>query len=109
MGGTVSNLLKVVRYGATEGTLSRGENARALALLQAEPAELAARRHGVKPVRARMLPAGAVIVEAILDHYAADAVRVSDAGIRDGAIQVVAHAGFAWRDRLPVLAHGWRA
>ncbi len=109
VGGTVSNLLKVVRFGATEGTLRRSENDRALALLQAEPAELAARRHGVKPVRARMLPAGAVIVEAILDHYAADAIRVSDAGIRDGAIQAAAHAGFAWRDRLPVLAHGWRA
>jgi exopolyphosphatase/pppGpp-phosphohydrolase len=109
VGGTVSNLLKVVRYGVTEGTLSRNENARALALLQAEPAELAARRHGVKPLRARMLPAGAVIVEAILDHYAADVIQVSDAGIRDGAILAVAHAGHAWRDRLPVLAHGWRA
>lgn len=108
VGGTVSNLLKVVRYGATEGTLNRNENARALALLQAEPSELAARRHGVKPIRARMLPAGAVIVEAILDHYKADAIEVSDAGIRDGAILAAAHAGHAWRDRLPVLAHGWR-
>ena len=108
VGGTVSNLLKVVRFGATEGTLSRSENARALALLEAEPSELAAQRHGVRPVRARMLPAGAVIVEAILDHYGADEIRVSDAGIRDGAILAAAHARHAWRDQLPVLAHGWR-
>jgi exopolyphosphatase/pppGpp-phosphohydrolase len=108
VGGTVSNLLKVVRFGARAGTLSRNENARALTLLSAEPSELAAKRHGVRPVRARMLPAGAVIVEAILDRYGADEVRVSDAGIRDGAILAAAHAGHAWRDRLPVLAHGWR-
>jgi exopolyphosphatase / guanosine-5'-triphosphate,3'-diphosphate pyrophosphatase len=108
VGGTVSNLLKVVRFGATEGTLSRNENDRALALLVAEPSELAAKRHAVRPVRARMLPAGAVIVEAILDRYGADEIRVSDAGIRDGAILAAAHAGHAWRDRLPVLAHGWR-
>lgn len=108
VGGTVSNLLKVVRFGVTEGTLSRSENARALTLLGAEPSEFAAKRHGVRPVRARMLPAGAVIVEAILDRYEADEIRVSDAGIRDGAILAAAHAGHAWRDRLPVLAHGWR-
>ncbi len=108
VGGTVSNLMKVVRYGASEGTLRRAENARALALLQAEPSELAAKRHAVRPIRARMLPAGAVIVEAILDRYDADEIRVSDAGIRDGAILAAAHAGHAWRDRLSTLAHGWR-
>ncbi len=108
VGGTVSNLLKVVRFGATEGTLSRSENERAMALLAAEPSELAAKRHAIRPVRARLLPAGAVIVEAILDRYGADEIRVSDAGIRDGAILAAAHAGLAWRDRLPVLAHGWR-
>ena len=108
VGGTVSNLLKVVRYGASEGTLSRTELERALALLAAEPSELAAKRHGIRPVRTRMLPAGAVIVEAILDRYEADEVRVSDAGIRDGAILAAAHAAHAWRDGLPVLAHGWR-
>jgi exopolyphosphatase / guanosine-5'-triphosphate,3'-diphosphate pyrophosphatase len=108
VGGTVSNLLKVVRFGATEGTLTRSENERALALLGAEPSELSAQRHGVRPVRARLLPAGAVIVEALLDRYAADEVQVSDAGIRDGAILAAAHAGHAWRDGLPVLAHGWR-
>ena len=108
VGGTVSNLLKVVRFGATEGTLTRSENERALALLGAEPSELSAQRHAVRPVRARLLPAGAVIVEAILDRYGADEIQVSDAGIRDGAILAAAHAAHAWRDGLPVLAHGWR-
>ena len=108
VGGTVSNLLKVVRFGATEGTLTRSENERALALLGAEPSELSAQRHAVRPIRARLLPAGAVIVEAILDRYRADEIQVSDAGIRDGAILAAAHTAHAWRDGLPVLAHGWR-
>jgi hypothetical protein len=37
-----------------------------------------------------------------------DALRVSDAGIREGAVLIADHAGRAWRDRLPALAHGWR-
>jgi exopolyphosphatase / guanosine-5'-triphosphate,3'-diphosphate pyrophosphatase len=108
VGGTVSNLLKVIRYGQSEGRLSRDETARALTLLAAEPAALSARRHAIKPARARILPAGAVIVDAILRHYGMDSLRVSEAGIREGAILAASHAGHAWRDRLPVLAHGWR-
>ncbi len=101
VGGTVSNLIKVVAFGVAEGILTRAGNARALALLGAEPSELAARRHGIKPIRARMLPAGAVIVEAVMDRYGAEQMRVLDAGIREGAILAAAHAGHAWRDRTP--------
>ncbi|MEA2578658.1 MAG: hypothetical protein QOD78_2246, partial [Chloroflexota bacterium] len=56
----------------------------------------------------RLLPAGAVIVDAIMRRYEVDAVRVSEEGMREGAILVAEHAGRAWRDRLPELAHGWR-
>jgi len=108
VGGTVSNLLKVIRFGASKGTLTRDKAARALALLAAEPAALAAKRHGIRPERARILPAGAVIVDAILRHYGAPSLRVSEAGLREGAILATTHAGGAWRDRLPDLAHGWR-
>lgn len=108
VGGTVSNLLKVIRFGASRGTLTRDKAARALALLAAEPAALAAQRHGIRPERARILPAGAVIVDAILHHYGAASLRVSEAGLREGAILATVHGGHAWRDRLPELAHGWR-
>jgi len=107
VGGTVSNLLKVIRFGASKGTLNRDKTARALALLAAEPAELAAKRHGIRSARARILPAGAVIVDAILRHYGAGSLRVSEAGIREGAVLAESHAGVAWRDRLGTLAHGW--
>ena len=52
--------------------LTRDRTAKALALLAAEPAELSARRHAIKPERARILPAGAVIVDAILRRYRVD-------------------------------------
>jgi exopolyphosphatase/pppGpp-phosphohydrolase len=78
-------------------------------MVVAEPADAIAVRYALKPIRARILPAGAVIVEAILARYGADSVRVSDAGIREGIILAVAHAGRDWRDRLPDLAGGWRA
>jgi exopolyphosphatase/guanosine-5'-triphosphate,3'-diphosphate pyrophosphatase len=108
VGGTVSNLLKVIRFGASKGTLTRDKTARAMTLLAAEPAELASKRHGIRPARARILPAGAVIVDAILRHYGATSMRVSEAGSREGVILAATHAGPAWRDRLPELAHGWR-
>ena len=108
VGGTASNLCKVIPGARVDRVLTREKLAVALDVLLSEPAALAATRHGVKPIRARILPAGAVIVDAILERYSADAARVSGAGIREGAILVVAHAGIAWRDRLETLAHGWR-
>ena len=57
--------------------------------------------------RTRILPAGVAILEALLDRYGLAELIVSDAGLREGAILAVAHAGAGWRDQLPWLAHGW--
>jgi exopolyphosphatase/pppGpp-phosphohydrolase len=76
-------------------------------VLATETAEEAAAHHGTSVKRARMLPAGAAILEALLERYDLDELIVSDAGVREGAILAVAHAGAAWRDQLPWLAHGW--
>jgi exopolyphosphatase/guanosine-5'-triphosphate,3'-diphosphate pyrophosphatase len=107
VGGTASNLRKVVP--ATDDVLTRGQLAEVLAVLGSMPTVTATTRFAVNPIRARILPAGAVILAAILDRYEVAAVRISDAGIREGTIVAVAHAGPAWRDLLPELAHGWRA
>ena len=80
----------------------------ALVTLTARPAAETTERFGVNPTRARLLPAGAVIVDALMRRYGVDRVRVSEAGMREGAILVAHHAGRAWRDRLAELAHGWR-
>lgn len=109
VGGTASNLLKVLPAATLDRTLTRERIAEILALLAAEPATVASERHRVNLIRARILPAGAVIVDAILKRYGVDRLRVSEAGIREGAILAVDHAGPAWRDRLAQLAHGWRS
>jgi len=108
VGGTASNLLKVLPAAALDRTLTRSRIAEVQAILASEPAAAAAERHLINPIRARILPAGGAIMDAILDRYGADRIRVSEAGVREGTILVVAHAGPAWRDRLTDLAHGWR-
>jgi exopolyphosphatase/pppGpp-phosphohydrolase len=109
VGGTASNLVKVLPAASIDRTLTRERIDEVEAILGSEPAAAAAERHLLNPVRARILPAGGAIMVAILDRYGADRIRVSDAGVREGAVLAVAHAGAAWRDQLAVLAHGWRA
>jgi len=107
VGGTASNLLRVLPAASLDRTLTRRRLADAMAVLQAEPAAVASERHAINPIRARILPAGAAILEAILGRYGLARLHVSEAGIREGAVLAVSHAGPAWRDRLGPLVHGW--
>lgn len=109
VGGTASNLLKVLVASNVQRTLTRGDIAEAVAILGAQPAALAAERYLIRPTRARILPAGTAILDAILERYGVDRLRVSEVGVREGTILVVDHAGPAWRDQLARLAHGWRS
>jgi exopolyphosphatase/pppGpp-phosphohydrolase len=108
VGGTATNLLKVTPGGAADPRLSRDRLAMALDTMLAEPASAMTERFGINPKRGPILPAGAVIVEALMRRYDVDEVRVSEASLREGAILAADHAGRAWRDRLAELAHGWR-
>jgi exopolyphosphatase/guanosine-5'-triphosphate,3'-diphosphate pyrophosphatase len=108
VGGTASNLVKVTAAGPTDEILTRDRVAEALATLTAFSAADVTERFGINPKRAPLLPAGAVIIDGLMRRYGVDRVRVSEAGLREGAILVADHAGRAWRDRLPELAHGWR-
>jgi exopolyphosphatase/guanosine-5'-triphosphate,3'-diphosphate pyrophosphatase len=108
VGGTASNLLKVTEAQAMDRILTRERLAEALTNLMGSPAATVAERFVLNPQRAPLLPAGAVIVEALMRRYDVDRVRVSLASLREGAVLVVNHAGRDWRDRLAELAHGWR-
>ena len=108
VGGTVSNLVKLVPAALRDRRLTRASIADARVLLEAMTAEAAVTRYLFKPARARLLPAGAAVVEALLDRYGADGIDVSDAGLREGVILAVAQAGETWRAHLPELAKGWR-
>ena len=107
VGGTASNLLKLVPVAGADQWLSRDRIEAATTALLHLPAALVAERYMVNPRRAGILAGGVAIIAAILDRYALDRIRVSDAGIREGTILAVAHAGPTWRDRLADLAHGW--
>jgi exopolyphosphatase/pppGpp-phosphohydrolase len=107
VGGPASNLLKVVPGGLTSRRLRSGDLDAAFRLAAAESSGVIAARHVLRPARARILAAGAAIVEAIMDRYGVAEVRVADGGIREGTVLAVAHAGASWRDRLENLAHGW--
>ncbi len=109
VGGTASNLLKILLRSDGDRVLTRDGIAEALAVLGAQPSDLAAERYLIRPSRARILAAGAAILNAILERYGVASLRVSEAGIREGTILAVDHAGAAWRDRLARLAHGWRS
>ncbi len=107
VGGTATNLLRLLPATAVDRALTRRRIAVALAMLTVERSAAAAARHVIRPERARILPAGAVIVDAILERYGVDRLTVSEAGIREGAILAAVHGGAAWRDRLGALARGW--
>ncbi len=108
VGGTASNLLKVAPGGVEDRILTRDRLADATAGLLERPAAETTERFRVNPRRAPLLPAGAAIVDALLRRYALTELRVSDAGLREGAILIADHVGRSWRDRLEALAHGWR-
>jgi exopolyphosphatase/pppGpp-phosphohydrolase len=108
VGGTASNLLKVAPGGVPDAILTRDRLAAALTTLLGQPALETSERYGVNLKRARLLPAGAAIVDALLRRYGAAHARVSEAGMREGAILIADHVGRSWRDRLETLAHGWR-
>lgn len=108
VGGTASNLVKVHPAAFDDRTLTTQRLLEIKSMLSTEPAAAIVERYVVNPVRARLLPAGAVIVDAILEHFGLEQMRVSDASLREGAIEAVDHAGPAWRDRLAELARGWR-
>jgi len=107
VGGPASNLLKVIPDGPVTRRLGSGDLDTAFRLVATEPSEEIAARHGLRPARARILAAGAAIVEAIMLRFGVTEVRVADGGIREGTVLAVAHAGASWRDDLERLAHGW--
>ncbi len=107
VGGTASNLLRLLPSAADDGTLTRRRLTVALSMLAVERSVEAAERHLIRPARARILPAGAIIVDAILERYGASEISVSEDGIREGLALAAATAGPAWRDRLGTLVQGW--
>lgn len=107
VGGTASNLRKLVAGVDGDGLLTRDSVAEAVRVLASGTADAIAAEYGLNPIRARLLPGGAAILDSVMQRYGVDAVRVSDDGIREGLVRALAHRAWAWRDALPELAKGW--
>lgn len=107
VGGTASNLVKVVPGALSDRILTRDALEAAFEMLLAAPAAEIAARHAIRPERARILAGGAALLEAILARYGLVAATASEDGIREGTVLALSRAGASWRDRLEALAHGW--
>jgi len=69
-----------------------------LAALRKQPAAAVAARYQIRPARARILAAGAVVLLAALERLGASRLRVSRRGLREGAILAYLREGEGWLD-----------
>ncbi|MBF6589805.1 MAG: hypothetical protein IVW57_04645 [Ktedonobacterales bacterium] len=84
------------RWPGSIGTLSREGLAALLDLLATQPAAAITRRYGIQEARVPLLAPGAMALLAALDRLQAEAMRVSQRGIREGAILTYARVGDGW-------------
>lgn len=96
VGGTATNLVRLA-------PLDRAGLARAFEALRAMSAQAISERFGVNLRRARQLPAGAALAEAILVRLELYTAGVSEASVRGGAIVARATLGPGWAARLDEL------
>jgi exopolyphosphatase/guanosine-5'-triphosphate,3'-diphosphate pyrophosphatase len=67
-----------------------------LGVLTKQPAGKLAALHTIKPARARLLAAGALVLLATMERLGVSRLGVSRRGIREGAILAYAHTGDDW-------------
>jgi exopolyphosphatase / guanosine-5'-triphosphate,3'-diphosphate pyrophosphatase len=107
VGGSGSNLVKVAGPDASHRAVTTTQVASLVLAFGALPAAETAARYGIRPERARVLPAGAALVAALMARYGLPGVLVREEGIREGAALAIARAGVGWRDQVERLAQGW--
>jgi exopolyphosphatase/guanosine-5'-triphosphate,3'-diphosphate pyrophosphatase len=81
VGGSAMSLRRVAGQQLTANAI-----AEALATLGELPAEVAALHFGVDPRRARLMPAGLVLLQAAWDALGAVPLRLADGGLREGVL-----------------------
>ena len=96
VGGTATNLVRLVPLSAAGLEEAHG-------LLTSLTVDELVQRYGMNPLRARQMPAGAAIVEALLDHFRPTTVEASQASLRDGAILAADWLGESWPANLDQL------
>jgi exopolyphosphatase / guanosine-5'-triphosphate,3'-diphosphate pyrophosphatase len=106
VGGTATNLLRMVSGTARWRSLTRERLEAAIRTLERETMAGLVAAYPIRPERARILPGGAVLAEAFLERYGLVSATISRRSLREGAILARARVGDAWRERLPELIGG---
>jgi exopolyphosphatase/guanosine-5'-triphosphate,3'-diphosphate pyrophosphatase len=109
VGGTATRLLKLVPSALISRTIEREDLVVMGERLSLLAAREVAERFAVSQRRARLLPAGIAIVEALLQRVPVREVVVDRGGIREGLVVAVARAGHNWRSALSDLVMDTRA
>ena len=103
-GGSANSLLHLshhaFRRDEREFTLSHEDIIRCEGLLHAMPAEEVAMRFGQPTERARILPAGALIIRTVMEHLHLESIQVSPHGIREGVLLAYAQYEDQWLQRV---------
>jgi exopolyphosphatase/guanosine-5'-triphosphate,3'-diphosphate pyrophosphatase len=104
VGGTAYGVARLATPpSATERIVDAAGLRVAAALISTEKANALAELFALNPRRARILPAGTAILEALVERYRIERITATEASIRDGLIRALIRDGDAWRDRLPSI------
>lgn len=107
-GSSASSLLKLARHAFKldeQGDhLTLEDLTRCEGLLSALPTEEIAQRFEQRPERARILAAGALIIQAMMRYFHLDEVRVSSHGVREGALLAYTRYGDHWLEEVNSIA-----
>ena len=110
-GGSANSLLllaqQAFRLGSATQHLTRDDLLRCEGLLTALTAEEIAQRYGQPIARARILPAGALIIREMMSRLQLTEIAISPHGIREGALLAYARYGKNWLEQVSeIAAHG---
>jgi exopolyphosphatase/pppGpp-phosphohydrolase len=99
-GGSANSLLRLVQraFHLDMGVsrLTHDDLVRSMGLMSALPAEEIAQRYEQPLDRARILPAGALIIQKVMTRLRLEEIRVSPHGIREGVLLAYARYGDRW-------------
>lgn len=103
-GGSANSLLFLVcdafNLPSEQQVIAYDDLLRCQGLLDAFSAEEIAQRYNVAMARARILPAGALIIQAVMDRLQVLELHVSTHGIREGCLLAYARYGEQWLQRV---------
>jgi len=103
-GGSANSLLLLARHAfrldMTSNRLTYHDLTRCEGLLSALTAEEISQRYGQPVARARILPAGALIIQEVMSRLNLQEIAISPHGIREGVLLAYARYGEDWLERV---------